>query len=98
MLHSPPWASPVSQNPPANAGDVGSIPGLRRPPGEGHGVPTPVLLPGKSHGQRSLAGCSPWGRKRLGHDLATKQQQQQHSPSYIVVVNFIFCCFFAPGK
>ena len=28
--------------------------------------PTPVLLPGKSHGQRSLVGCSPWGRlKRL---------------------------------
>ena len=25
--------------------------------------PTPVLLPGKSHGQRSLAGCSPWGLK-----------------------------------
>ena len=24
--------------------------------------PTPVLLPGKSHGQRSLMGCSPWGR------------------------------------
>ena len=24
--------------------------------------PTPVLLPGKSHGQRSLVGCSPWGR------------------------------------
>ena len=24
--------------------------------------PTPVLLPGKSHGQRSLGGCSPWGR------------------------------------
>ena len=23
--------------------------------------PTPVLLPGKSHGQRSLAGYSPWG-------------------------------------
>ena len=23
----------------------------------------PVLLPGKSHGQRSLVGCSPWGRK-----------------------------------
>ena len=27
--------------------------------------PTPVLLPGKSHGQRSLAGCSPWGREEL---------------------------------
>ena len=25
--------------------------------------PTPVLLPGKSHGQRSLVGCRPWGRK-----------------------------------
>ena len=25
--------------------------------------PTPVLLPGESHGQRSLAGCSPWGRE-----------------------------------
>ena len=24
-------------------------------------APTPVLLPGKSHGQRSLEGCSPWG-------------------------------------
>ena len=27
--------------------------------------PTPVLLPGKSHGWRSLVGCSPWGRKEL---------------------------------
>ena len=26
---------------------------------------TPVLLPGKSHGQRSLVGCSPWGLKEL---------------------------------
>ena len=25
--------------------------------------PTPVLLPGKSHGWRSLVGCSPWGHK-----------------------------------
>ena len=27
--------------------------------------PTPVLLPGKSHGRRSLEGCSPWGREEL---------------------------------
>ena len=27
--------------------------------------PTPVLLPGKSHGWRSLVGCSPWGRREL---------------------------------
>ena len=30
--------------------------------------PTLVLLPGKSHGQRSLVGCSPWGHRRVGHD------------------------------
>ena len=28
-------------------------------------APTPVLLPGKSHGRRSLMGCSPWGREEL---------------------------------
>ena len=28
---------------------------------EGNGTPTPVLLSGKSHGRRSLVGCSPWG-------------------------------------
>ena len=30
--------------------------------GEGNGQPALVLLPGKSQGQRSLVGCSPWGR------------------------------------
>ena len=37
--------------------------------------PTPVFLPGKSHGQRSVAGYSLWGRKRFGHDLATEEQR-----------------------
>ena len=36
---------------------------------------TPVFLPGKSCGQRSLAGYSPWSHKRVGHDLAAKQPQ-----------------------
>ena len=36
---------------------------------------TPVFSPGKSHGQRILVGYSPWGHKRVRHDLATKQQQ-----------------------
>ena len=52
------------KNPPANAGDirdVGLIPGLRKSPGAWQ--PTPVFLPGESHGQRSLMGYSPWGRK-----------------------------------
>ena len=45
--------------------------------------PTPVFLPGKIHGQRRLAGCSPWSHKRVRHNLVTKQQQQErrrHSP------------------
>ena len=41
-----------------NAGDPGSIPESGRSPGEGNGNPTPVFLPGKSHGQRSLVGYS----------------------------------------
>ena len=32
-------------------------------------------FPGKAHGQRSLVGYNPWGRKRVRHDLSTKQQQ-----------------------
>ena len=35
----------------------------------------PVFLPGKSYGQRSLSGYSPWGHKRVGYNLETKQQQ-----------------------
>ena len=34
----------------------------------------PVFLPGKSYGQRSLTGYSPWGYKRVILDLVTKQQ------------------------
>ena len=43
-----------------NTGDAGSIPGSGRFPGGGNGNPLPVFLPGKSHGQRSLAGYIPW--------------------------------------
>ena len=35
------------------------------------------ILAGKSHGQRSLVGYSPWGHRRAGHDLASKQQQSE---------------------
>jgi len=48
-----------------NAGDSGSIPGLGRFPWRRKWQPNPVILPGKSHGQGSLAGFSPWGRKEL---------------------------------
>ena len=45
------------------AGDLGSIPGSGKSPREGNG--SPVFLPGKSYGQRSLEGYSPWGCKEL---------------------------------
>ena len=51
----------VVKNPPANtrdAKDSGWIPGLGRSPGVANGT-TLVFLPGKSHGQRSLAGYNP---------------------------------------
>ena len=50
------------KNPPANGGDLrnmGSISRLGRFPWKIAWQPTPVFLPGESHGQRSLAGYSP---------------------------------------
>ena len=52
------------KNPPANTGDVDSIPGLGRASRGGQGNPQ-VFLPGESHGQRSLVGYSPLGCKEL---------------------------------
>ena len=62
------------KNPPANAEDPGSIPGsedslekeMGDPLEKGRAwLPTPVFLPGESHGQRSLVGYSPRGGKEL---------------------------------
>ena len=48
-----------------SVGDLGSIPGLGRSPWRRKWQSTPVFLPGEFHGQRSLAGYSPWVRKEL---------------------------------
>ena len=65
------WASQVAQvvkNPAANAEDTGRrcrlYPWFRKIPWRKKWQTTPVFLPGKSHGQRSLVGYSPWGCKR----------------------------------
>ena len=66
------WASQVVlvvKTLPASAGDirgVGSIRGSGRFPWRRAWQPTPVFLPGESHGQRSLVGYSPWGRRVRG--------------------------------
>ena len=48
-----------------NVGDLGWIPGLGRSPGGGHGNPLLCSCLENPHGQRSLAGYSPWGHKEL---------------------------------
>ena len=54
------------KNPPKNSEDIGdtsSIPGSGRSPREGNGSLHQYSCLEKSHGQRSLAGYSPWGLK-----------------------------------
>ena len=61
-----PWGFPDSEaekNLPADAGDTSSISGAGRFPWSKKLQCAPVFLPGKFHGQRSLAGCGPWGHK-----------------------------------
>ena len=48
-----------------NVGDLGSVPGLRRSHGGGHGNPLQYACLENPHGQRSLSGYRPWGRKEL---------------------------------
>ena len=74
---------------PSQSGTLGRCPDLRHgvtplgrhPSGMGLGLglwqPTPVFLPGESHGQRSLVGYSPWGHREL-HDWVTKHNTAQH--------------------
>ena len=70
-------------------------PWVRKIPWRRKWQPTPVFLPGgESHGQRSLGSYGPWGRKRVGHDLATKQQQQQKLliPSWVISDRILHSC------
>ena len=59
------------KEPVCNAGDLGSILGGEDPLEEGL-ASIPVFLPGESHRQRSLAECSPWGRKESDRTEATE--------------------------
>ena len=76
------------KNLPANAGDTGSIPGSGKSPGGGNGKPTPVFLPGRPHGQRSLAGCSPWGHKELDRT----EQRSTHTKHTHVKLSVLASC------
>ena len=68
------WASQVVlvvKNTTANAGDTrdaGSIPGLGRSLGGGHGTPLQYSCLEDPHGQRNLVGLQSIGSQRVGHD------------------------------
>ena len=69
-LHGASQEALAVKNPPASAGDLRdtcSTPGSGKTPWRRARQPTPLFLPGESHGQGSLAGYSPWGctEKRL---------------------------------
>ena len=53
--------------------------------------PTPVFLTGKSHGQKSLVGYSPWSHKRVGHDLEPKHVRTH---VYNACCKVVACCDF----
>ena len=65
---------PAVKNPPISTGNImrrGFSPGVGKIPWRRNWQPTPVFLPGESHGQRSLVGYSPRGHKELDTTEAT---------------------------
>ena len=77
------------KNSPANAGDTGSTPGSRRPPGEGKGNPLQYSCLENAMDRGAWRAAVHGGHKRIGHELATKQQQNS---AFIVYVSL------NPGK
>ena len=69
----------VIKNPPANAGDMGSISGDQKYPLEKEMTTLSSILAGKSPEQKSLVGYSPWGCKNSQtglSDCITKKEAQ----------------------
>ena len=75
----------IAGNPPAKAGNMGSIPGLRRLLGGGNGNPLQYSCLGNPMDRGAWVGYSTWGHKRVGHDLVTKQQQGEGG--YMFMIN-----------
>ena len=79
---------------------MGSIPGSGRSPGGGHSNPLQYSCLENPHGQRSLAGYTPWGHKELdaAEQLSTTKhlpykhkRKQCKKPSIVQSVRVIFC-------
>ena len=62
---------------------LGFDPWVRKIPWRREWLPTPVLSPGKSHEQRSLAGYSPWGHKESETTEAAQHTDTQQGPGFL---------------
>ena len=65
------------KNPPANAGDLDSIPGLGRSPGKGNGNPLQYFCP-ENPCTEEPGGLQVHGIARVGHDLAIKPLPEKY--------------------
>ena len=74
----------VLKNPPTNAKDVGSIPGLGRSPGEGNGNPHRYSCLGNLMDRGTCWAISPLGSQRIWPNLATKQQLNCYSVCFML--------------
>ena len=80
------------KNLPANAGDVRDadlIPGFGRSPGGGKWQLTPVFLPEKFHGQRSLVGYHPWSCKESDTTEVTEHARREPRIGYTHSLAFL---------
>ena len=82
-----------------SVGDLGSIPGLGRSPAHGKGYPLQYSCLENPHGQRNLAGYSPWGHKESGmtdwlgiaqHKSASSSPPEQKACDRCVLVQWIW--------
>ena len=76
-----------------SAGDLGSIPGLERSLGGGHGSPLQYSCLENSHGLRSLAGYSPWDHKEsdMTERLSTHTQGNKWTLFYELLLLLLSC-------
>ena len=74
----------VVKNPPAmeEMQEMWVDPWMKKMPWRREWRPTPSMLPGKSHRQRSLAGDSPWGCKRVRHNCEATKHTHIHTHTH----------------
>ena len=79
------------KNPPANAENTGSAPELGRSPGGGNGNLLQYFCLENHHGQRSLVGYNPWGRKELDTTERLSTHADHAKPWVYLIIVLLMC-------